>query len=169
MTGFSRASLLCGKLASGGQEVERRGFAENPALVGASRSGYPPVLFHKDELAGEITRKEIRNPQRRVVGVVINVVDDSLGGPDQRAFRWSLSQVPVLRALLAEAETARRTAIFASDHGQVMERGTVMRRSGSADRYRFPEESAPGDDEVRGASPSWPPSRPASALASNSR
>jgi hypothetical protein len=66
MTGFSRASLLCGKLASGGQEVERRGFAENPALMGASRSGYPPVLFHKDELAGESTRKEIRNPHHCV-------------------------------------------------------------------------------------------------------
>ena len=148
MTRFSRASLLCGKLASGGQEVERRGFAENPSLMGASRSGYPPVLFHKDELAGETTRKEIRNPQRRVVGVVINVVDDSLDGPDQRTFHWSLSQVPVLRALLAEAETAGRAVIFASDHGHVMDRGAVMRRSGSADRYRFPEEGAPGEDEV---------------------
>jgi hypothetical protein len=128
MTGFSRASLLCGKLASGGQEVERRGFAENPALMGASRSGYPPVLFHKDELAGDTTRKEIRNPQRRVVGVVVNVVDDSLDGPAQRTFHWSLSQVPVLRALLAEAETAGRAVIFASDHGHVMDRGAVMRR-----------------------------------------
>ena len=148
MTGFSRASLLCGKLASGGQDVEKRTFAENPALVAASRSGYPPVLFHKDELAAESVRKEIRNSQRRVVGVVINVVDDSLDGPDQRAFHWSLSQVPVLRALLAEAETAGRTTVFASDHGHVLERGTVMRRSGSRDRYRFPEEGSPGDDEV---------------------
>jgi hypothetical protein len=148
MTGFSRASLLCGKLASGGQEVEKRGFAENPTLVGASRSGHPPVLFHKDELAGEAVRKEMRNPQRRIVGVVINVVDDSLDGPDQRAFHWSLSQVPILRALLSEAEIAGRTIIFASDHGHVLERCTVMRRSGSSDRYRFPEEGAAGEDEV---------------------
>ena len=148
MTGFSRSSLLCGRLSSGGQDVEKRGFAENPALVAASRSGVPPILFHKDELAGESARKEIRNPNRRAVGVVINVVDDSLDGPDQRAFHWSLSQVPVLRAVLAEAEGAGRTVIFASDHGHVLDRATVMRRSGSRDRYRFPAEGAPGDDEI---------------------
>jgi hypothetical protein len=106
------------------------------------------VLFHKDELMAETVRQEIRNPQRRVVGVVINVVDDSLGGPDQRVFEWSLDQVPVLRLLLAEADSSGRTVIFASDHGHVLERGTVMRRSATAERYRFPEDGAIGEDEV---------------------
>jgi hypothetical protein len=148
MTTFSRASLLCGKLAAGGQDIEKRGFSENPALLAASRSGSPPVLFHKDELTGEAVRKEIRSPQRRVVGVVINVVDDSLDGPDQRVFQWSLDQVPILRALLSEADTAGRAVILVSDHGHVLERGTVMRRSATAERYRFPEEGPAGDDEI---------------------
>jgi hypothetical protein len=129
--------LLCGRLASGGQDVEKRGFAENRGAI----------LFHKDELNGEAVRKEIRNRNRRIVGVVINVVDDSLGGPDQRAFRWSLNQVPVLRALLSEAETAGRAVVFASDHGHVLERATTMRRNATADRYR-PADTAPGEDEV---------------------
>jgi hypothetical protein len=76
MTGFSRSSLFCGRLASGGQDVEKRGFAENAALVAASRSGVPPILFQKHELAGESARNEIRNHNRHAIGVMIKMRED---------------------------------------------------------------------------------------------
>jgi hypothetical protein len=50
ITSFSRASLLCGALVSGGQAVEKRGFEEHSGLRAAGRSSFPPVLFHKDEI-----------------------------------------------------------------------------------------------------------------------
>jgi hypothetical protein len=114
VTSFSRASLLCGSLVSGGQATEKRGFEEHDGLRAIGRSSFAPVLFHKDEIGAsggdlaEAARLEIRNPNRKVVGAVVNVVDDSLEGPEQLAIRWTLDQVPVLRALLSEARDAGR-------------------------------------------------------------
>jgi hypothetical protein len=158
-TTFSRCSLLCGRLGPGGQEVEKKGFAENEALRAVARTGFPPVLFHKDEVGtgshaiSETLRRELRNDARKIVGVVINVIDDSLSGPEQRSFRWSLDQIPILRALLDEAELSGRTVVIASDHGHVLDRGTEMRKTDGGDRYRMdryrPIESGPAQaDEV---------------------
>jgi hypothetical protein len=79
------------------------------------------VLFHKDEIGAsgddlaEAARLEIRNPIRKVVGAVVNVVDDSLEGPEQLAIRWSLDQLPGLRVLLREARDAGRVVILLSN------------------------------------------------------
>lgn len=60
--------------------MEKRGFADNAALGSVSKSSYLPVLFHKDEVGAgasnlsDSVRKEIRNDDRRIVGVVLNVV-----------------------------------------------------------------------------------------------
>src|SRR5690606_1465344 len=50
VTECSRSGLLCGRLGQGTQDNEKIGFAEHRALVARSRSGSPPVLFHKAEL-----------------------------------------------------------------------------------------------------------------------
>ena len=143
ITSFSRASLLCGSLVSGGQAVEKRGFEAHGELRAAGKSAFPPVLFHKDEIGtsggdlAEAVRLEIRNPNRKVVGSVVNVVDDSLEGPEQLAIRWSLEQVPVLRALLSEARDAGRVVILLSDHGHVLDQGSKLdRRQDASDRWR---------------------------------
>ena len=142
-TTFSRCTLLCGRLVPGGQEIEKKGFAEHEALRAVSRAGFPPVLFHKDEVGtgshaiSEALRRELRNDARKIVGVVINVIDDSLSGPEQRSFRWSLDQIPILRALLDEAELSGRTIVVASDHGHVLDRGAEMRKTDGGDRYRM--------------------------------
>jgi hypothetical protein len=143
ITSFSRASLLCGSLVSGGQAMEKRGFEEHGELRAAGKSTFPPVLFHKDEIGAsggdlaEAVRLEIRNPNRKVVGTVVNVVDDSLEGPEQLAIRWSLEQVPVLRALLSEARDAGRVVILLSDHGHVLDQGSkLIRRQDASDRWR---------------------------------
>jgi hypothetical protein len=143
ITSFSRASLLCGSLVSGGQASEKRGFEELEELRAVSKSSFFPVLFHKDEIGSsggdlaEAVRLEIRNPNRKVVGTVVNVVDDSLEGPEQLAIRWSLDQVPVLRALLSEARDAGRVVVLLSDHGHVLDQGSKLnRRPNASDRWR---------------------------------
>jgi hypothetical protein len=143
VTSFSRATLLCGALISGGQAVEKRGFEDHSGLRASGKSSFPPVLFHKDEIGAsggelsEAARLEIRNPNRKVVGAVVNVVDDSLEGPEQLAIRWTLDQVPVLRALLSEARDAGRVVVLLSDHGHVLDHGsTVNRRQDPSDRWR---------------------------------
>jgi hypothetical protein len=128
VTEFSRTSLLCGRLVQGTQETEKVGFAEHPALVARSRSGSPPVLFHKavlqetdDSMLAAEVRKEIASTHRRVVGVVVNAVDDHLLKGEQIDTRWSRDEIKVLPALLHEARIARRLVVLVSDHGHVLD------------------------------------------------
>lgn len=148
ITNVSRASLLCGALSSGGQDIESRGFADHPALKGG-------ILFHKDEVGatgGELSgalRKELRSEKRRVVGAIVNVVDDSLAGPEQLAIRWTLAEMPVVHALLNEAKEAGRVIVMVSDHGHVFDRASEMKRFEKAsDRFRLPVTGAPSAGEL---------------------
>ncbi len=81
----------------------------------------------------------------------MNVVDDSLEGPEQLAIRWSLDQVPVLRALLSEARDAGLVLILLSDHGHVLDHGaTLNRRQDASDRWRLvaADQRPSGDEQV---------------------
>jgi hypothetical protein len=161
ITSFSRASLICGALTAGAQNTEKHGFEEHGGLRAASKSAFPPILFHKDEIGAsggdlaEAVRIEIRNPNRRIVGVVVNVVDDSLEGPEQLAIRWTLDQVPILRALLSEARDAGRAAVLLSDHGHVLDQGsTFSRRQDASDRWRpASADQNPSGDELMVSGP----------------
>ncbi|MFV2066023.1 MAG: BREX-2 system phosphatase PglZ [Pirellulales bacterium] len=128
VTEFSRTSLLCGRLGQGSQDNEKTGFAEHPTLVARSRSGSPPVLFHKaglqeldDSVLAAEVRKEIASTHRRVVGVVVNAVDDHLLKGEQIDTRWSRDEIKVLPVLLHEARIARRLVVLISDHGHVLD------------------------------------------------
>ena len=84
-------------------------------LMARCRSGSPPVLFHKPTLQGAEdavlaadVRKEIASPHRKIVGVVINAVDDNLLKGEQIDMRWSRDAIKVLPSLLHEARKARR-------------------------------------------------------------
>ena len=128
VTEFSRTSLLCGTLRQGTQQNEKKGFAEHQALVARSRSGSPPVLFHKaglqeqdDSVLAAEVRKEIASTHRRVVGVVVNAVDDHLLKGEQIDTRWTRDEIKVLPALLHEARIARRLVVMISDHGHVLD------------------------------------------------
>ena len=158
VTEFSRTSLLCGRLRQGTQEDEKVGFAEHAALVERSRSGSPPVLFHKaglqeldDSVLAAEVRKEIASTHRRVVGVVVNAVDDHLLKGEQIDTRWSRDEIKVLPALLHEARIARRLVVLISDHGHVLDcqaEGRPFRDDlAGGERWRSAIGNA-GDDEL---------------------
>lgn len=150
-TNFSRCSLLSGALVTGAQNIEKRGFQEHPEL----RSG-KPVLFHKDEVGssgadlGESLRLAVAGNDPKIVGVVLNVIDDSLGEPEQLSIRWTLQSIAVLQTLLSEAKSAGRVVILASDHGHVLDHGSrLTRKADSADRWRLADsESVVTADEL---------------------
>ncbi|MDZ4800306.1 MAG: BREX-2 system phosphatase PglZ [Bryobacteraceae bacterium] len=144
VTQYSRASLLAGRLASGAQDVESRSFSARPDLR-------RPVLFYKNDLApasDEVIR-EIADTDRLVVGIVINAIDDELGGSRQISPDWTLDYLAVLRGILAEAATAGRVVVLTSDHGHMLDTGSTISRTGPAtsDRWRSGESSV-GDDEI---------------------
>ena len=142
ITEVSRASLLCGRLTLGAAAQERSGFASHPALVAQSRTGMPPRMFHKGDLADAMNlapevRAAIADPHQRVVGVVYNAVDDHLSGPDQLHQRWALEELRLLLPLLREAREARRVIVVTADHGHLLEDGTAQVAEGSgSDRWR---------------------------------
>jgi hypothetical protein len=159
VTEISRTSLFCGQLRQGAAADEQAGFAAHPALRTHSKSGFPPLLFHKSALRGDEdavlagrVREEVASPNRRIVGVVINAVDDQLLKGEQLDSRWSRDAVPVLPALLHEAKLSRRLVVIASDHGHVLDSDSVYRPSEGGERWR-PAGDAPGEGELRLSGP----------------
>ena len=75
-------------------------------------------------------RGALSSSEQRVVGVVVNAIDDHLRGPDQVRPEWTLGYFsPQISALLDEAEAAGRVVIFTSDHGHVLDANTELRPS----------------------------------------
>jgi hypothetical protein len=146
VTEVSRTSLLTGKLSQGHSPDEKAGFAEHPALLKTCRSGFPPVLFHKaslqetddSSLASDI-RKEIGSAHRKIVGVVVNAVDDHLLKGEQIDTRWSRDEIKVLPVLLHEAKMAGRTVVLLSDHGHILDCNAKGKQYEGGERWRFDE------------------------------
>ncbi|MGI9181608.1 MAG: BREX-2 system phosphatase PglZ [Longimicrobiaceae bacterium] len=143
VTGFSRTSFFSGRVTAGTAADEKRAFASHPGLVAASRSKRLPVLFHKGELTeggtaalAEPVRDAIRDAEQRVVGLVLNAVDDHLAKSDQVRPHWTVDRIRLLDPLLYEAGLAGRVVVLASDHGHVLEAGTRMLRGGEEARWR---------------------------------
>jgi hypothetical protein len=159
VTEVSRTSLLCGRLMQGNSSIERAGFAEHAALLRTCRTGFPPVLFHKAalqesddaSLAADI-RKEIGSSHRRIVGVVVNAVDDHLLKGEQIDTRWSRDEIKVLPVLLHEARTAGRTVVMISDHGHVLDCNAKGQAYEGGERWRK-DEGGPAEGELRLAGP----------------
>ena len=134
VTEASRASLFCGRPCTGTADNEAAGFAAHPGLRPHCRSGHPPVLFHKialqeaaDASLAANVREAIASPQKRVVGVVVNAVDDHLLKGEQLDLRWTRDEIKVLPALLYEARSARRVVVLLSDHGHLLDHQTEQR------------------------------------------
>lgn len=157
VTEFSRTSLLSGALGQGNQDIERKQFEKHAALLSHCRSGSPPILFHKaglseteDTVLAAEVRKEIASTHRRVVGVVINAVDDHLLKGEQIDTRWTRDEIKMLPALLHEARIARRLVVLLSDHGHVLDchaKGRIYKdEAAGGERWRTAI-GKPEDDE----------------------
>jgi hypothetical protein len=152
VTAVCRTSLLCGRLGVGVAADEKAGFARHPALLAASSASKPPLLFHKGDLSGGVgvaaaVLAAVADLQRRVVGVVINAVDDHLAKGDQLRFGWEVHRIRPLEELLAAARDAGRALMIVSDHGHVPEHNTVARGADQAERWREATD-APQADEL---------------------
>jgi hypothetical protein len=143
VTEVSRASLFCGRLCAGTADNEAAGFAGHVALRSHCRSGSPPVLFHKvalqeaaDTSLAANVREAIASPQKRIVGVVINAVDDHLLKGEQLDLRWTRDEIKVLPSLLYEARSARRVVVLLSDHGHLLDHRTEASPGEGGERWR---------------------------------
>ena len=152
ITAASRASLFAGVVKSGSQQTEAPDFTHHPALRGIG--GRPPVLFHKGDLgAGNSLASEIRgaidDTHQRVIGVVINAVDDWLDRSGQVLPRWSVTAIPLLEALLQEAGASSRAVVILSDHGHLLDYRTTSRGVvGDGSRWRRVTSGAAVDGEI---------------------
>lgn len=135
VTKYSRTSLLTGKLQSGEQGLERQGFKR--ALRDAGGVDYlrEATLFHKDgldadgrgQVGGEV-KEAILDREQRVVGVVVNAIDDQLSGAEQVDLDWSVDAVTPLRTLLELGRN--RVVVVVGDHGHVWETKTDYAKAG---------------------------------------
>lgn len=154
VTAVSRTSLLSGRLAQGSQADERRNWSDHQGLSEVSR-GNATQLFHRRDLGsrgGHIApevRDAILDPEVRVVGVVVNALDEHLEKGGQLRLADGLQGIRPLRPLLDAAMEAGRAVILASDHGHVLETGTtVALHEGSGERWR-PNKPPLAEDEVQ--------------------
>lgn len=158
VTEVSRASLLSGKLLNCYSDNEKKNFAANEALNSACRSGYPPVLFHKkklqkpdDEEVDSEVRKEIGSAHRKIVGVVVNAIDDHLLKGDQLDVQWTREEIRGLATLLHEAKSSGRVVVMVSDHGHVLDFETTGQAKDkdekSGERWRL-DNGTPIDGEL---------------------
>ena len=157
VTSVCRTSLLTGTLREGAAYEERIGFEKHPALVGVSQQRHPPRLFAKGDLADEggisldpTVRREVLSTRRRVVGVVINAVDDQLLKGDQLWPAWQVQSIRHLGALLEAARQSERIVVMTADHGHVLERGLAVRKvEAEGVRFRRASDAQPGEGEIR--------------------
>lgn len=136
VTACSRASLLSGALTRGDSSSEKQNFEAHPVLRQTGDKRYPPVLFHKREVTdgsrgfvSQDLEEAILSPQKRIVGLVINAIDDELGGSQQTRRDWRLDRISLLSAVLRLARDTGRVVVLASDHGHVWHRPDAQFRS----------------------------------------
>ena len=162
VTAASRTSLFAGRLLVGAQPEERSGFASHPILRQVSKPDRPPILFHKAGLVaanGAALPDEIRaavaDPDQRVVGVVVNSVDDHLARGDQINVGWDLASLGPLGWLLAAAAEAGRVVVLTADHGHVLDNGQSIARpqpTEGGERWRAAEKP-PIEGEIKISGP----------------
>ena len=159
VTEVCRASLFNGTLGTGAAPQELAGFAQHPDLLAVSTNNLPPRLFHKAALEGDDDtslareiREAIADPKQRVVGLVINAVDDQLDKGEQLDHIWSVQQIRVLGPVLAAADDAARMVLLVADHGHVLDRQTELRRNSDGHRWRKAD-GAPEAGEILIESP----------------
>jgi len=146
VTDVCRRSLLCGKLTDDPKDNESKCFMSNEDLNNASGK-LPPSLFHKADILnndGTLTiskkLKDDISSTRRIVGVIINAVDDALFKNDQISILWRDELIPIFNQLLYEAKNKNRTVMIIGDHGHVSECQSRKLDFEGGERWRYNDE-----------------------------
>ena len=149
VTESSRMALMTGRVGRGNAAAEKAGFARHRELRGVSLPGRPPLLFHKGDLTGDAAeglatpvRDALRDGRQRIVGIVLNAVDDHLAKSEQLHLSWRVESVRLLPTILTEAHAAGRTVVLTSDHGHVLEADGVKLTGDAEGRWRSATSSA---------------------------
>ena len=159
VTELSRTSLLCGTVRSGDKGSEQRAFCSHGSLVGVSSGHRPPRLFHKADLRRgglDTVHRDVldavSNPTNRILGVVLNNVDERLKDVAPPSGGWRLDDLAPLQDILDAARSCGRAIVFTADHGHVLERGSVHRPGEGGERWRSTDAGpvGAGEVEVRG-------------------
>ncbi len=160
VTELSRTSLLAGELTAGDQKTEKRKFTDNKSLLRQSNKKKPPRLFHKGDLSrsdgggiADEVQQVIEDPEQKIVGCVVNAIDDHLLKGDQVRPAWAVDTISPLGHLLERAVSSGRTVVITADHGHVLDVDTeahVIR--GAKERWR-PNVGEPSEKEVRVSGP----------------
>ncbi len=156
ITEVSRASLLSGGLRQGSQATEKVDFPMHAGLLQHCQPSHPPVLFHKNELQSRdetsLSDEVIKaiESKRRIVGAVINAVDDFLLKGEQLDIRWSKDEIKILPQLLYEAKSTGRLVVLLSDHGHVLDRETKQIKSEGGERWRAGSNPTDGEIAISG-------------------
>lgn len=142
-TAHSRTSLFHGELTTGSEETEQRSFGKHRFW----NRGAGVALFHKKDLPGTggqqlgaeleaaLTGGLDNEGYKRIVGVVLNTVENSLtAGRQSHTMAWSPNDIEHLRALMENARLSQRAVVLLSDHGHVLDHG--------AERHAMPGSAA---------------------------
>ena len=155
VTQASRMALFSGAVTQGDGAREKAAFAGRSALLEVSQRGRPPRLFHKADLVDGATmglaaavRQALGDERLRVVGVVLNAVDDHLAKSEQLQLAWRIESVRLLPAILHEARAAGRVVVLTSDHGHVLDAAGVKLAGNVEGRWRTADR-APNEIEIQ--------------------
>lgn len=160
VTKASRYSLLAGRIGEGTSADEKKAFTAHQNLKSQTSSKFPLALFHKADLyetgSGGLSskvREIIARSDYKVIGAVINAIDDQLSSGAQLSVNWNIESISLLRQVLEAAKEAERLVILTSDHGHVLDHDMSYRKSATeGERFKQVAEGvAEGEVLVTGA------------------
>lgn len=143
-TQVSRCSLLSGFLQEGGAAEEKKAFAAHAELKKVASTKFPPTVFHKSDLvqsgSGALSsdvRSKLASTEYRIMGIVINAIDDQLSSSSQVSVDWTLDKITLLRQVLEAARESGRVVVLTSDHGHVLDHDSFFQQSSSDNGERY--------------------------------
>jgi len=96
-----------------------------------------------------IASEAILSEKKRIVGVVINAIDDFLSKGEQMPMLWTISRISPLGSLLKLARDSGRVVILASDHGHIWHRSETRKLSSeTGSRWRLNQGTLEQDELV---------------------
>ncbi len=151
ITAVSRSAFFAGHTPSPGTPEPHSDQDPNRWANHAALSRFKPELFLKKAIGTgsdlpTAVVDTIRDRSKRLVGVVVNAVDDWLSGPQQIAHGFGIEVVKPLRALLALCADVGRTILIASDHGHTVNEDLTLPEESLHSRWRLPSAKEPASD-----------------------